>query len=443
MISTRKIRSVATFEFLCTVKRKGYLIATFGMPVFVAMYGAIVSVPVYFAAKHDSARQVYGIVDEAGVLALTGEERSRPVDVPAGLRSAIEATGQGDTVRRAIAAIGGPVFRPYPDEAAAREALTQGSIEGYYRFGGNFVEDGRVAGFFPEGVGLDRKDSRRPLRELIQRRLLAGRVSEPLARRVGEPIAELHEWTVSPSGEVSPSAPWAVFAKIIIPLLFAVLMLISLMMSSGYLIQATAVEKENKVVEVLLSSANPDEILAGKLLGLGAAGVLQVCIWFGMVGLGGVLLTATLSSLGVSVPWAAIGASVAFFVAGYLFLGSLMLATGSLGSNTRESQQYSVVWSMLAISPLILLQLFLTAPHGTIPRVMTWIPFTAPLTVVLRLALDPAGTAWWEVLGSLTVLVVSIGVAIRFGARLFRVGLLLTGTRPKLREILKQARLSS
>ena len=53
-------------------------------------------------------------------------------------------------------------------------------------------------------------------------------------------------------------------------------------------------------------------------------------------------------------------------------LGSLMLATGSLGSNARESQQYSVVWSMLAVSPLILLQIFLTAPHGTLPRVLTW-----------------------------------------------------------------------
>ncbi len=443
MINMRKIRSVATFEFLCTVKRKGYLIATFGMPVFVVLYGLIVSVPVYFAAKQDRTPRVYGIVDEAGVLSLSGDEHGGNIDIPSGLRSAIDSTGQGGMVRMALEGIGGMVFRPFPGETEAREALLAGSIKGYYRFGAGFLEDGHVDGFFPDGVGLDEKDSRKPLRDLIQRRLLAGRVPETIAERTGEPIAVLKEWTVDPAGEVKPRAPWAVFARIIIPLMFAILMLISLMMSSGYLIQATAVEKENKVVEVLLASANPDEILAGKLLGLGAAGMLQVCVWFGMVGAGGLLMATTLSSIGVRVPWTAIGASVAFFVAGYLFIGSLMLATSSLGSNARESQQYSVVWSMLAVSPLILLQVFLSAPHATLPRVMTWIPFTAPLTVVLRLALDPAGTAWWEVLGSFAVLVVSIGFAIRMGARLFRVGLLMTGTRPKLREIIRQARLSS
>jgi ABC-2 type transport system permease protein len=120
-----------------------------------------------------------------------------------------------------------------------------------------------------------------------------------------------------------------------------------------------------------------------------------------------------------------------------------MLGTGSLGNNVRESQQFSMVWTLLTVIPLVFLQVLIVEPHATLGRVLTWIPFTAPVTVVLRTALDAKGIAWWEIAGSFVVMVISTWIAIRVGARLFRVGLLLTGARPKLREILRQARLSA
>ena len=76
-------------------------------------------------------------------------------------------------------------------------------------------------------------------------------------------------------------------------------------------------------------------------------------------------------------------------------------------------------------------------------KVLTWIPFTAPATVIFRLAFDPTGIAWWEVAGPFVVLIASTWFGIRLGARLFRVGILLTGARPKLREIIRQARLQA
>ena len=117
--------------------------------------------------------------------------------------------------------------------------------------------------------------------------------------------------------------------------------------------------------------------------------------------------------------------------------------SGSLGSNQRESQQWSMVWAILAFAPFVFMMMFLEEPHNGMAVAMTWIPFTAPLTVILRMTLDPPGIAWWEIAGSFVVLVVSTYVAIHLGARLFRVGLLLTGARPKLREILRQARLGN
>jgi ABC-type Na+ efflux pump permease subunit len=71
---------------------------------------------------------------------------------------------------------------------------------------------------------------------------------------------------------------------------------------------------------------------------------------------------------------------------------------------------------------------------------MTWIPFTSPLTIIIRLAVDPPGIGWWEVIGAVAVLLIATWVAIRIGARLFRVGFLLTGSRPSLAELWRQAR---
>ena len=92
---------------------------------------------------------------------------------------------------------------------------------------------------------------------------------------------------------------------------------------------------------------------------------------------------------------------------------------------------------------VVFMMMFIEDPNNMGAYVMTWIPFTAPLTVILRMTLESAKIAWWEVAGSFAVLVASTYLALQFGARLFRVGLLLTGARPKLREILRQARLGN
>ena len=224
-----------------------------------------------------------------------------------------------------------------------------------------------------------------------------------------------------------------------IPLFLGVLLLTALLSASGYLVQTVATDKESKIVEVLLSSVTPEEILAGKLFGLGAAGLIQFAVWSSMVVVVALTASTALASV-VAVPWGAIVVSPVLFVLGYLFLGSLMLATAALGANAAESQKLTMGWAMLTILPLMVLVILLEDPHGALGQAMTWIPFTSPLTVIIRLAVNPDGIAWWEVGGSIAVLVLSTWLAIRVGARLFRVGFLLTGSRPSLAALWRQAR---
>ena len=106
----------------------------------------------------------------------------------------------------------------------------------------------------------------------------------------------------------------------------------------------------------------------------------------------------------------------------------------------REAQQLSMVWSLTAALPMMMMAVLLREPHGIVARVMTWLPFSAGPLIIFRASTDLEVLAWWEVAGAFAVLLLSTWIALRVGARLFRIGLL-SSSRPKLGEILRQARL--
>ncbi len=130
MSGWQKIKTVATFEFLSTVKRPGYLIATFGMPLFMAAYGAVVAVPAYFAEKSSRQPAVYGVVDQAGVLRLDGDLEGGDGSRMSGRRAqALEAAGQAQALDRAVMSENF-VFRPVATEEEAAPRARRTPAEG-------------------------------------------------------------------------------------------------------------------------------------------------------------------------------------------------------------------------------------------------------------------------------------------------------------------------
>jgi ABC-2 type transport system permease protein len=442
MIRLAKVRTIATFEFLAVVKRPGYLVITFGMPLFLAAYAAVVALPAYFASKSTHETSIYGVVDRPGLLALT-EDTAPPEDgADEAAREVLEATGQGGgTVAAGLLRDPSLRFRPFEDEAVARGALASRGIKGYFVIPADYLATGSIEVYSPDTVSLSGEGARSALASLVRLRLVESRLDPEQAARAVRPIVRTERHAVTTAGEVKDGGEISSMVRIVVPVAFTVLFLMSVLMTSGYLLQGTATEKENKVVEVLMASANPDEILAGKLAGLGAAGVLQIVVWLSILFATGFGAVPFLLAAEVDAPWRALALALPYFVVAFLFFGSLMLGTGSLGSNLRESQQLAMIWSLTAALPLVMLSVLLTAPHGMLSRVLTWFPFTAGPIVVMRAALDPDYLAWWEAIGPIVVLMISTWLAIRLGARLFRIGLLSSGSRPSLREILRQARM--
>ncbi len=445
MIRARKVAAVSRFEFLNVARRKSYLLVTFGLPIFFsALSGGMLALQGYFLKSRIEQAAVYGLVDHYGA---TEDPRLWGTLADVDDDDAREAVIQGNLAElgQGFMLLDEVVFQRFDDEAAARALVASDRLTAVYVVEEDYLETGNVSLYESEHAPVlsVRSATIEPvLGRLLSERLLDGNIEVALMERALEPL--IIKRTVTFEDGATRSSEDRVMEIVLrtgVPFLLGVLLLTALLSASGYLVQTIALDKESKVVEVLLSSADPDEILTGKLLGLGAAGLLQFFVWASMVVGGALTAAAVVASLDVPIPWEALAISPLFFVMGYLFIGSLMLCTGSLGSSVAETQKLTLGWAMLAVLPLMMLVVLLEEPHGAVGQLLTWIPFSAPLTVIVRMSLDPGGIAWWEVVGALLVLVASTWLSIRFGARLFRVGLLVSGSRPSLREILRQARL--
>jgi ABC-2 type transport system permease protein len=442
-----RVRAVMTREFLSTVRRRSYLIVTFGMPFFAALYlGVFTVVPVFVMARGEAARKDAGLVDLAGVVrwepAAGGPAPGTAAGEAAALAERLESEwGSARAARGLLERAVAPVrLRPFATREAALAALRSGELERVYVIPPDYLDTGGVETYRRSDAGLSvgRPRSARAVARLLSRSLLAGRLDERERDRVEEPLAPgaSREWSVAPDGGLTPVDRAERAARLAIPGVFAILLLMSLMTSAGYLLQGVSEEKESRVIEVILSSVRPDQLLFGKLLGLGAAGLLQLAVWVTVTSMAtGVLAAAALAFLDLGL----FVTCFTFFVLGFLLLGTLMTGTGALGTNARESQQLAAIWSVLTIlPPAVTWMSILEHPNGWLARVLGWFPLTAPITMMMRLATGRVPA--WDTALAIAALAGGIYVSLRVTAALFRLGLLMYGKRPTLGEIARQLR---
>ncbi|MCS6911499.1 MAG: ABC transporter permease, partial [Anaerolineales bacterium] len=187
------------------------------------------------------------------------------------------------------------------------------------------------------------------------------------------------------------------------------------------LLRSVSEEKENRVMEILLASVSANDLLWGKVIGLGALGLTQVGVWL----LSGVLLTGGLGML-MAGALAALNPltfvlALIYFILGYLLYGVLMAAAGSLGTSVRESQQIGTLFSGGAALPWMISSFMMTNPNMTLARVLSWFPLSAPTMMMLRLPYGNVPVI--DIVGSIAVLVLSLPLVMWAGVKVFRASL--------------------
>ncbi len=431
MEGVSKVGVVIAREFLSTVRRRSYLIITLGMPFFLGTYLTLVGLlPAYFMARAGRSPKPVGVVDLAGVVHVgPATDRER--------QGAARAKGLNALLEEVEAPV---EFVALPSKDEALKRLRAGALQRVYLVPAGYLEKGSIEIYQTESSAFRLSKARieRAFVRLLRRSLSEGRVPEAVRERLDRPIDEpaSASYLVRADGGVEPLEDAMRIARMAVPGVFAIVLVLSLMTSASYLLQGVVEEKESRVIEVILSSVAPKDLLFGKLIGLGAAGLLQLAVWVSA----GSFATSLLAAAAMAIlDWKLFLFCLLFFVGGFLMMGSLMTGTGALGSSASESQQFSAVWTIcLVIPPAMTWMLILDEPNTWMARALGWFPLTGPITMMIRLGTGKVPL--WDAVVALLCLAAGVYIAIRGAAALFRLGLLMYDKRPTFAEIARQLR---
>jgi ABC-2 type transport system permease protein len=275
------------------------------------------------------------------------------------------------------------------------------------------------------------------IKNFLTSNMLAGKVPPETLYRIEAPL-NLVTTRLTETGEVA--AEQGGYGNVMVPAIFGLLLALSLQASTIYLVQGLGDEKESRLIEVLLSSVSSRQLLTGKVLGLGAAGLVQVVVWLASLPL---ILNLASSTIGgffstIQLPANFLVLGIVYFILGYLLFAALSAGVGAISPSAREGQQLSMIYAMLVYVPLWFASFLFMFPESPIWSVLTIFPVTAPIAAMLKLGVT--GIAPWELAASLAVLVLSIVLVMFLAIKAFRVYLLMYGKRPAWGEIIRNLR---
>jgi ABC-2 type transport system permease protein len=410
----KKILSVAKWEYIEKVKSKAFLIGLFLTPLIMVGMGVL---PTIFATQEDNESRPIGVIDLKGdftpAFAARLQQRytlknGKPnyVVFPIGIGPGTDATAAVKEANARVAA-GEFVGYCYIGDPAFGDTVVE------YRSPtvGDFMVLGRM-----EEV----------LRDIMSERRVAMLGLDAGILKKLKVTLDVRQVKLSKEGEAQKGG----FETVFFTAYAFMMMLFFLIVTSGQLLVRSVIEeKSNRIVEVLVSSCSPTELMAGKVLGLSALGLTQMAFW----AIAGVALTVNFGIHTIDATQAAL--LLVYFVLGYLFYASVFIAVGSPLTTEQEAQQVTGYLVMLLILPIVLAFPAMKNPDATWIKVLTLIPFLTPTMMALRIPIQMP--PWWEILLTVVIMISAIYGGMVIAGRIFRIGILSTGKSPKLKELVR------
>jgi ABC-2 type transport system permease protein len=403
----KKILLVLKNEVITLISRPSFWLALVGLP----LAGALIFAGVGAINKSTSATNTVNQV-------LSGPQDIRP-------EGYVDLSG---IIRQIPESVPPNTFVAYPDEASARRALAAGEISALYIVPADYIQNGKITYIRPDFNPLASSGGQSNLFTwVVQVNLTGGDIL--FANLVNGPL-KVDDISLAVVASLDENNPLALWTPYIITIIFYML----IVGSASLLLSNISKEKENRVIEVLLTSVTPRQLLTGKILGLGIVGLGQTLFWFGtsyiLLNLSG--RTFHLPS-DIQLPVSFLVWGLVFFLLGYAAYASLMAGLGALAPNLREASQATFVITLPLMVPLFLSSsVFMQAPNGTIAIVLSLFPLSAPVAMMARLS--AGGVAWWQPWLAVFLLVVTIVLVVRAVAGMFRAQALLSGQGFKFKE---------
>lgn len=402
----RNILHVIKHEISCTIGKPIFWITTIIFPVVIMAFsiGAqFISVKAFteepdILGNGDQSEQIHaiGYVDHADII------HSLPSGLPANLILA------------------------YPDKTAAQQAMDSGKLSHYYIIEQDYLETGDLLVIEKEFSPLGDL----PTVDLFQSLIINNLTGDnALGNLIDHPIQELESYAIDrEETETVEQDNETIRFVVSFGVLFILFMVLT--MSSSFMLRSVSQEKENRTVEVLLVSIKPNDLIMGKIIGLGLVALLQMAIWFGGSSIIMQQNNPILRSLGIFLtqdtilPKGFIYWGVIFMLLGYTLYASILGAIGALAPNSRETGQFTFIALVPLMIPMWMNTVFIQAPNGELATLLSLIPLTAPTSMLTRLA--NGGVPIWQPIVSVFGLAITTYIFVRLAARFFRADTLLS-----------------
>lgn len=427
-MSWKKIFAVIRREYLERVRTKAFWIGTALIPIF---FFAYIGIQIATSKRAVGERRVV-VVDVSGRLyePLVADLRQREEK---GRQDAEGGRGVHWVIERRDVA---------GDLAATKEALRREvldkKIDGYLVLDPALIEKDRIEYYstsvseFVALTQLERAVNHVLLKERISNRGLPPGLANELERR-----AELKPFKVTKTGATEEKG--AAFFTVLI---FMIILYTTFILYGMQNMKGVIEEKTNRIVEVIIASVRPTELMLGKIIGIGLVGLTQYLIWALVAMNLSLPAMASMLSTGENalprIPTSMIVYFVLFFLFGYFLYASLYTAIGAPFNTDQEAQQLAMIPMMFIVSVWAFFPALLNNPNGRVAVFTSLFPFTSPLAMFLRTAMtQPPG---WQIALSIVILVLTTVAIAWLAGRIYRVGILMYGKKPTIPEILRWVR---
>jgi ABC-2 type transport system permease protein len=392
-----KFWRIALHEYSRHVFRKRFIFALLSVPFFLALMVGIIILVIWMEADPTPV----GYIDKSGLLA-------NPIPQP-----------RANFPERTV-----PILA-YTDEASAKADLLAKKLQGYVIIPADYLQSGHVQEIYlnePKGIASQQFIT------FLTVNLLANQPAEIAAR-----IQDGTKFIVL-SADKSREASQDQIINFILPFLAGILFIIAISISSGYLLQAVVEEKENRTMEIMVTSVSPGQLMSGKTIADMAIGFTQLVVWAIFIVVILIFGKSYLSFLsGVSFPAQMVLMLIAVMVPAFIMISGLMAAVGATVTEASEGQQIMGLFTIPIWLPYILIAVFIQHPSSPLAVAMTLFPLTAPMTIAIRMGFTTIPA--WQYFTSLVLLVISAVGAVWLAGRAFRLGMLRYGQRVRWKEI--------
>ena len=389
-------------EYLRHVLRKRFIFALLSMPLFV------------------------GLMVGVGILAVWADYDGRPVgyiDQSGFFKNARSVPQKSDSLFPPL------VINAYSTIADSKIALENHQIQAFFVIDSHYLDNGKVEATAPDAI---KSTTRQDFQSFLRYNLLAGQTDQVAERVLNGP--EIVIQSLNSNRKMAGNE----FINILLPLVSGLLFIVVVNTSGSYLVQALIEEKENRTMEIVITSVSDQQLMAGKVVGNLSVGLTELIIWllFGFLGFAiARRYFPGAQNLNINIDF--VGLMIITLLPAFVMVAALMAAIGSTSTNSREAQQWAGLFTLPIVIPFWLIVPLMESPNSPLAVGLSIFPLTAPITLPLRAAFTEV--PGWQIAVSLLFLVACAIGALWLAGRTFRLGMLRYGKRLAWREVFRKA----